>query len=84
MILREADTEEFRDRMHWCIRRSGSIYSLAKKIGVFPNTIRGYIRNSEPSRPILVAIARECEVSIEWLATGEGAKPDSYKKETYE
>lgn len=81
MVTSPVDTAEFVDRMRWCVSKTGSVYALAKKIGVFPNTIRGYLRKSEPSRPLLVAIARECGVSIEWLATGSDRfAPEGYVK----
>lgn len=50
--------------------KAGSIYALAKRSGTAPNTIRRYFGKSEPTRPLLVAIARASNVSVEWLATG--------------
>lgn len=80
MIPRSTDRDAFKNRIRWCVVQTGSIYALAKSIGVAPNTIRGYLNKSEPTRPHLVAIAEECRVSIEWLATGSHDKaPDKFQ-----
>jgi len=68
----KADTTAFRNRLQMCIAAAGSIYALAKRSGTAPNTIRRYLQNSEPTRPLLVAIAKASGVGVEWLATGEG------------
>lgn len=80
-MVRDAEnTQEFQRRMRWCIRKKGSVYALAKQVGVVPNAIRSYLRRSEPTRPRLVAIARECNVSVDWLATGSvPLAPPDYK-----
>ena len=78
-MVASEDAAAFQSRIRYCIGRSGSIYALAKRIGVFPNTIRGYLKRSEPTRPHLVAIARECQVSVEWLATGTSRVPDDFE-----
>lgn len=72
------DTAAFRHRLRWCADEAGSLYSLAKRAGLVPNTVRRYLRNSEPSRPYLVAISRAAAVDLRWLATGEGAAPKGY------
>jgi len=67
--------KEFAQRISELIQDSGgSVYALAKKVGMPANSIRRYLHNSEPTRPFMVAIAHHTGVSIEWLATGQGAK----------
>jgi transcriptional regulator with XRE-family HTH domain len=70
----QTDRDKFRARMKDIIDSSGSIYALAKRAGTAPNTIRRYLTNSEPTRPMLIAIAKASGVSLEWLATGRGPK----------
>lgn len=82
-ISANGEKAEFRRRMLWCVQREGSMYALAKRIGVVPNTVRGYLRGHEPKRPQLAAIARECGVNLEWLVTGASAlAPDGYHAPT--
>ncbi|MGH8337924.1 MAG: helix-turn-helix domain-containing protein, partial [Gammaproteobacteria bacterium] len=68
----------------------GGISALARRVGLAPSTISQYLsdekgRASEPGVEALIKLARGARVSIEWLATGEGAKaagsgkvPDGY------
>jgi hypothetical protein len=71
----ETERMEFVKRINDLISDSGgSVYALAKKVGIPPNSIRRYLTNSEPTRPFLIAIARTTGVSIQWLATGDGPK----------
>lgn len=64
----------FRIRLQECIDSAGSVYAFAKKVGKPANTIRRYLTNSEPSRPMLVALAAAAGVAVEWLAVGTGPK----------
>lgn len=66
--------DQFRIRLQECIDSAGSVYAFAKKVGKPANTIRRYLTNSEPSRPMLVALAAAAGVSVEWLAVGTGAR----------
>ncbi len=59
------------------IDSAGSVYALAKRAGTAPNTIRRYLTNSEPTRPMLIAVAKAGEVSQEWLATGRPPRAPS-------
>ena len=57
-------------RLQECIDKVGSIGALAKKAGMAPNTIRLYLDESEPTRPMVISIAKAADVSPEWLAFG--------------
>lgn len=64
---------EFPDRLRICAERVGNQALLAKKAGISKPTMGDYLANkSDPSRTRLVAIAEAANVSVEWLATGEG------------
>ena len=66
------DGAAFRQRLAAAARRVGSYYELAKRAGIQEETLRKYrVRGSEPTRPILVALARGAGVSVGWLAGDE-------------
>jgi len=51
------------------------VRAFAGRIGASDTGFRQYLTGkSEPTRPVLVAIAREAGVNIGWLVTGEGEK----------
>lgn len=46
--------------------------AFARKIGVTPQTLEHYLKNrGVPGAEVLSKIARECNVSLRWLTTGE-------------
>lgn len=50
-----------------------SARAFAKRADILPATFHNYIKGtSEPTRPVIVAIAKTADVNIEWLATGTG------------
>ena len=51
-----------------------SIRSFARECGFSDTVLRQYLSgNSEPTRPVLLAIAHAADVSLEWLAAGQAA-----------
>lgn len=52
----------------------GSRAALAKRAGIAPSSLQNYFDHSEPTRPVLIALAHAAHVSITWLATGRGPK----------
>jgi hypothetical protein len=46
--------------------------SFARRAGISPSGLRGALKNGNPGRAMLLSIAREAGVRVEWLATGEG------------
>jgi lambda repressor-like predicted transcriptional regulator len=56
----------------------GSRASLAKEAGLSPSTFQNLFTGSEPTRRILIAIARAAGVSVQWLACGDGPKKASF------
>jgi transcriptional regulator with XRE-family HTH domain len=66
------DKRAFKERLDLAAKRAGSYYELARRAQVGEETLRNYrVRGSEPSRPILVAIAKAAGVSVGWLAAGQ-------------
>lgn len=76
----DRETPSFSDRLKLIIK-SESLRSYAKKIDVSDGALRAYLAGtSEPSMRILIALAKEGDVNIDWLATGEGEmRPSSNK-----
>jgi phage repressor protein C with HTH and peptisase S24 domain len=63
----------FRERIKVLIDLAGSAEKLAKKAGISARVIGKYLaEESDPSRGRLVSLARASDVSIAWLADGEG------------
>lgn len=50
----------------------GSASALAKAAGISQSGLHRYLTGGEPSRKVLVAIAKAAKVNLAWLATGEG------------
>ena len=61
------------NRIEYVLKIHGTIYYASKKWGIAQNTLRNWTHGiSEPSTSKLCALAHYTNVSIEWLATGEG------------
>lgn len=61
-----------------------SIRSFARECGFSDTVLRQYLSgNSEPTRPVLLAIAHAADVSLEWLAAGQAATDVLAKKYIY-
>lgn len=77
-ILPSVDTpdsnHDFIVRFRACCEEAGSIARLSEQIGVHKNTLRKYGQGTEPPRHNILKIADACNVSIEWLVSGRGAK----------
>lgn len=70
-------------RLQTCIGGE-SARAFSRKIGISPSTMGQYLSGkSEPTRPVLIAIADASGVSVDWLATGRGA-PEGAKSFEYE
>lgn len=66
------DKSLFRRRLDRIAKVAGSYYALAKAAGINEETLRNYrVRGSEPSRAILIRLARAAGVSVSWLAEGQ-------------
>jgi transcriptional regulator with XRE-family HTH domain len=62
----------FAERLKACIG-DDSLRAFASKAGISPTALRQYlIGKSEPTRPMLLAIAHTAGVNVAWLATGDG------------
>src|SRR5262245_57769638 len=55
----------FRERLLLCIQDAGSLSAFARKVATAPNSIRRYLTNSEPTRPMLLKLAQAAGVRLE-------------------
>jgi transcriptional regulator with XRE-family HTH domain len=72
------DAIAFGARLQLARKRAGykSARALAAALGVSDGNIRAYeVGRQEPTRPILVAMAQLCGVSLDWLAIGVSPMP---------
>ncbi|SES24197.1 Phage repressor protein C, contains Cro/C1-type HTH and peptisase s24 domains [Vreelandella subterranea] len=73
--------EAFIERLRSLAEYHGSVNALAKAAGVSQSGLQRYLNGGEPSRKALIAIALASDVSLGWLATGEGDKQESGQEE---
>jgi hypothetical protein len=84
MSMAQEDMDaSFVQRLEEISAKFGSHMRLAAAAGIPNGTLHGYFTGSEPSRTALVALARAADVSVHWLATGEGPKAASIAPEGY-
>jgi transcriptional regulator with XRE-family HTH domain len=68
-------TVTFGDRFDLLVREFGSRYRLSKASGISESTLQQYARSRSdlpPRADILMKLARAANVSVEWLASGQG------------
>lgn len=70
-VKAERDRASFIARLESLIPPRGET-AFARQAGISPGGLRGAKKNGNPGREMLVRIARTADVSVEWLATGEG------------
>jgi hypothetical protein len=68
------DQRAFVARLEAISAELGSRAELAKRAAVATSSLQNYVDGSEPTRPVLIALARAAHVSVSWLATGSGPK----------
>lgn len=65
--------KDFSDRINLAIARAGGAKHLADKMGMSTSVLRSWRSgNSDPSRSSLVKMAQASNLSLSWLASGEG------------
>lgn len=70
-------TDQFQARMKILADLAGNVSTLAKKAGISQSGIRRYFGESEPTRPILIALSQATGVSALWLLDGTGPQSES-------
>lgn len=74
LTVGEVNRKAFAERLRAALgERSGRSVALATGGEVSPTAMNQYLAGqSEPTRPVLIRLAKELGVSVQWLATGEG------------
>ncbi|MDT8383035.1 MAG: helix-turn-helix domain-containing protein [Gammaproteobacteria bacterium] len=68
----DKESDAFVERLKQAMGHN-SVRGFSRICGIPEGTFRAYLRGGEPPRPALVAIAKATDVSLVWLASGEGA-----------
>ena len=66
--------QAFIERMRVCADLAGSVNALARKAELSQSGIRRYFVGGDPTRRVLIALAKAAGVNFLWLATGDGQK----------
>ena len=70
---------KFNERFRYIKSKSGiSAKEMSKMLGVSPSTIGYYLNNRDPNTDVLLKIAKEFNVSVNWLV---GYEADDLEKE---
>lgn len=64
-------------RFNVCVERCKNLAELSRRSGIARSTLIAYQSGGDPTREKLVAISVAANVSVAWLATGEGTTPDA-------
>lgn len=64
----------FIERLRELASIAGSASALAKAAGISQGGLQRYLKGGEPTRPVLISLAKCTGVSLPWLMTGEGEK----------
>ncbi len=80
--VRGSNIDPFCERVNYAIKRAGGTTKAADKAGVSQSVIRKWRSGaSDPSRSRLVKLAAAANLSVAWLAAGEGS-PEPHVADT--
>lgn len=71
--LEREERAQFMTRLRSLIPARGE-NAFARRAGISASGLRGALNKGNPGRAMLIAIAREAGVSVDWLAAGEGPR----------
>ena len=80
--INSSHREEYLNRLKTLIDEIGGIKAFSDKTEVPYQTVRQYLKNSEPTRPVLVKICEKLDISLVWLLQGKHAIDLSCDKES--
>lgn len=58
------------ERLRWAVDQTGGASAVCRIAGMPMSTLSGYLNGSEPRFTRMAAVARACNVSLDWLAYG--------------
>lgn len=65
--------EHFVARLRELVTRAGSASALVREAGISSSGFQKYLSGAEPTRRVLIALAKAADVRLDWLMTGSGA-----------
>lgn len=68
-----AAEDDFIGRLKKICSIAGNASALAKKAGISNSGLSRYLAGGDPSRKVLISLAKAAGVNLHWLATGEGS-----------
>lgn len=68
----ESMDADFVARLRRLVAKVGSANALAKSAGLSQSGFQRYLSGGQPTRKVLIALARAAQVNLAWLMTGEG------------
>tara|TARA_B110000003_G_scaffold276249_1_gene321725 strand:+ start:2266 stop:3192 length:927 start_codon:yes stop_codon:yes gene_type:complete len=77
-----SNREAYLNRLKTLIDEIGGIKAFANKTEVPYQTVRQYLKNSEPTRPVLVKICEKLDINLDWLLQGKQATDLTCGKES--
>ncbi|HYS66293.1 MAG TPA: S24 family peptidase [Paraburkholderia sp.] len=63
----------FISRLRMIAEATGSASALVRQAGISPSGFQKYLNGAEPTRRVLIALARAAQVDLQWLMTGQGS-----------
>ena len=73
--LQLAEASAIKERLREAVSRAGGGTLISKQADVALSTLNGYLAGGEIKLSNLIKLARACDVSVEWLATGGPPRP---------
>ncbi|GAA5102628.1 XRE family transcriptional regulator [Wohlfahrtiimonas larvae] len=78
----ELSSEGFTRRLNYLASRHDTVTSLAESAGISISGIQRLLKGGNPTLPVLLKLAKHNNVSVEWLATGNGSIDDVVDQNT--
>ncbi len=69
------------DRLKIAVRKAGGSTAVARKSGIPLSTLNDYLKGNEVRFSRMATLAKSCDVSLDWLATGLGDNAAPIKTE---
>lgn len=70
--MNEKSDLQFRRRLEVLAEIAGNVAALARESGASDSAIRKYLTGSEPTRPVLISLAKATGVRLPWLMDADG------------
>ncbi|MFU3068460.1 XRE family transcriptional regulator [Pseudomonas aeruginosa] len=72
----------FIERLRSIVAIAGSASALARNAGISQGGLQRYLKGGEPTRRVLISLAKAAGVNLGWLMTGEGSQKSEEREAT--